>query len=373
VTSPAAKPSSPVNVPPVLTPSHAPPTFDTDDEKLLTLYNWKDYIDPSVLESFTQETGIEIRFEAMDSNDSLEAKLSAGHTGFDVVFPSGTYLQMQIGLGLYQKLDKSRLKNLGNVDPVIARKLAMFDPGNTHAVNYMWGTSGIAYNVEAVAAAMPDAPLNSLAMIWDPKVVSKFAGCGVAVLDAPSEVVGSVLIYLGRNPNSENREDLAAAEKVLMAARPYIRMVNSDFVDELASGEICVGLDWSGDALQAKGRASMDGKSFDIDYRLPSEGALMFLDNMAIPADAPHVKNAHIFIDYLLRADMAAANSNFTGFSNGNAAAWTLIAYDWRKDQNLFPPAEMQPKLVPDVPESAAYTRQLLHTWARFQAGDKTH
>lgn len=366
VSSPAAK------APPAARLPHDTPIYDTDEEKVLSIYNWKDYIDPRVLDLFTLQTGIEVKYEILESNDLLEAKLCTGHTGYDVVFPSGTFLRRQIELGLYRKLDKSTLANLGNLDSNIARKLALFDPGNAHAVNYMFGTSGITYNVEAVAAVMPDAPLDSLAMIWDPKVVSKFADCGVAMLDEPSEVVGTVLIYLGKDANSEKAEDLAAAEKVMMAVRPYIRMFSSDYVDELVSGEICLGLNWSGDTLYARGRALSERKPFDIGYRLPREGALMFLDTMAIPADARHVKNAHLFIDYLLRADMAARNSNFTGFANGNgSSSWLLIDHDVVNDQNFFPPAEMQEKLVPDLPESAEFTRQLSRTWARFRAGDK--
>ncbi len=243
----------------------------------------------------------------MDSNELLETKLLAGRTGYDVVVPSASFLARQIKQSIYQKLDKSKLTNLKNLDPDITKRLEVFDPGNEYAVNYMWGTSGVAYNEEAIKAAMPDAPVDSFAMFWDPKVVSKFAKCGVSVLDAPSEVVGTVLIYLGKDANSEKPEDLAAAEKVLMSVRPYIRKINSSaYIEELANGEICLALGWSGDVLQAKSRAEESQKPFTIKYNIPKEGAVMFFDNMAIPADASHVKNAHLFINYMLRAEVAA-------------------------------------------------------------------
>jgi putrescine transport system substrate-binding protein len=246
----------------------------------------------------------------------------------------------------------------------------VFDPGNEYAVNYMWGTSGVAYNEEAVKAVMPNAPVDSFSMFWDPKVVSKFAKCGVSVLDAPSEVIGTVLIYLGKDANSENPEDLKAAEKVLMSVRPYIRNIHSSaYIEQLAGGEICLALGWSGDVLQAKGRAEETQKPFHIAYNIPKEGAVMFFDNMAIPADASHVKNAHLFIDYMLRAEVAAKNSNFISFANSNAASWPLVSAEVKNNPGIFPTPEMMPKLVPDLPESPEFTRTLTRTWTKFRTG----
>jgi putrescine transport system substrate-binding protein len=246
----------------------------------------------------------------------------------------------------------------------------VFDPGNEHAVNYMWGTSGVAYNEEAIKAAMPNAPVDSFAMFWDPKVVSKFAKCGVSVLDAPSEVIGTVLIYLGKDANSENPDDLKAAEKVLLSVRPYIRLINSSkYIEDLANGEICLALGWSGDALQARDRASEAQKPFTIKYNIPKEGAVMFFDNMAIPADASHVKNAHLFINYMLRPEVAAKNSNFLSYANSNAASWPMVSAEVKNNPNVFPTPEMMPKLVPDLPESAEFTRVLTRTWTRFRTG----
>ena len=356
--------------PPPTAAAPAAPAVDTDAEKVVNVYNWSDYIDPEVLKSFEAETGVKVNYEVMDSNELLETKLVAGRTGYDVVVPSASFLARQIKAGVYQKLDKSKLDNLKNLDPDITKRLEVFDPGNEHAVNYMWGTSGVAYNVEAIKAAMPDAPVDSFAMFWDPKVVSKFAKCGVSVLDAPSEVVGTVMIYLGKDANSENPEDLKAAEKVLLSVRPYIRLINSSkYIEDLANGEICLALGWSGDTLQAKSRAEEAKKPFTIAYNIPKEGAVMFFDNMAIPADASHVKNAHLFINYMLRPEVAAKNSNFISFANSNAASWPLVDAAVKNNPGIFPTPEMMPKLVPDLPESAEFTRTLTRTWTRFRTG----
>jgi len=355
--------------PPPAAAAPAAPVYDTDAEKVVNVYNWSDYIEPTVIDAFTKETGVTVNYEVMDSNEMLETKLVAGRTGYDVVVPSANFLARQIKSGIYQKLDKSKL-DLKNLDPDITKRLEVFDPGNEHAVNYMWGTSGVAYNEEAVKAAMPNAPVDSFAMFWDPKVVSKFAKCGVSVLDAPSEIIGTVLIYLGKDANSENPDDLKAAEKVLLSVRPYIRLINSSkYIEDLANGEICLALGWSGDALQARDRASEAQKPFTIKYNIPKEGAVMFFDNMAIPADASHVKNAHLFINYMLRPEVAAKNSNFLSYANSNAASWPMVSAEVKNNPNVFPTPEMMPKLVPDLPETPEFTRTLTRTWTKFRTG----
>ena len=357
-------------------PSEAPATdaagvaIDTDAEKVLNVYNWSDYIEPTVIEAFEKDTGIKVNYEVMDSNELLETKLLAGRTGYDVVAPSANFLARQITANIYQKLDKSKLPNLKNMDPDITKRLEVFDPGNQYAVNYMWGTSGVGYNEAKINEAMPDAPVNSFAMFWDPKVAQKFAKCGISVLDAPSEIIGTVLIYLGKDANSENPEDLKAAEAVLMAARPHIRLINSSkYIEDLANGEICLALGWSGDVLQASTRAEEAGKTYAIKYNIPKEGAVMFFDSFAVPADASHPKNAHLFIDYLTRADVAAKNSNYLSYANSNAASWPSVTPEIKNNPNIFPTAEMMPKLVPDLPESAEFTRELTRTWTRFRTG----
>jgi putrescine transport system substrate-binding protein len=344
--------------------------LDTDPEKVVNVYNWSDYIEPDVISEFEAETGIKVNYEVMDSNELLETKLLAGRTGYDVVVPSASFLARQIQAGIYQKIDKSRLTNIGNLDPDLTRKIEAFDPGNEYSINYMWGTSGVAYNEGKINEVMPGAPVDSFAMFYDPAVVSKFARCGVSILDAPSEVVGTVLMYLGKDANSESLEDLKAAEKVLMSIRPHIRLINSSkYIEDLANGEICLALGWSGDVLQARDRAEEAGKGITIKYAIPREGAVIFFDNLAIPADAGHVKNAHIFIDYLLRPEVAAKNSNFINFANSNAASWPLLDDEVKEDPGIYPTTEVMAKLVPDTPESAEFTRELTRTWTRFRTG----
>jgi putrescine transport system substrate-binding protein len=364
---PPAEPAAPA---PAAGREGAAAAVDTDPEKLLNVYNWSDYIDSSVLEQFTKETGIKVNYDVFDSNEVLETKLLAGSTGYDVVVPSASFLERQIKAGVFQKLDKSKIPNLKNMDTEITQRIALHDPGNEHSVNYLWGTSGVGYNEAKIKERMPDAPVDSFAMFYDPKVVSKFANCGVTVLDAPSEVVGTVLIYLGKDANSEKPEDLAAAEKVLLAVRPYIKYVNSSkYIEDLANGEVCLSLGWSGDVLQSRDRASEAGKGVTIKYRIPKEGAVMFFDMLAIPADAKHVKNAHLFIDFLMRPEIAAKNSNFVNYANSNAASLAMVSETVKNDPGIYPSAETKTKLVPDLAESPQFTRLLTRSWTRFKTG----
>jgi putrescine transport system substrate-binding protein len=348
----------------------APVAVETDAEKVLNVYNWSDYIEPSLIEQFEKETGIKVNYEVMDSNELLQTKLQAGRTGYDVVVPSASFLANQIKSGIYQKLDKSKLTNYKNLDPGILKKLEAFDPGNEYAVNYMWGTSGVAYNEEKIKEIDPNAPVNSFAMFYDPNEVKKFAKCGVSILDAPSEVVGTVLIWLGKDANSEDPADLAAAEKVLMAIRPYVKHIDSSaYIDNLANGEWCLVLGWSGDVLQAASRAEEAKKPFHIKYHIPKEGAVQFFDNLAIPADAAHVKNAHLFIDFLNRPEVAAKNSNFISYANGNSASLPMIDAAVKNNPDVYPPPELMAKLVPDLPETADFTKAETRVWQRFKTG----
>jgi putrescine transport system substrate-binding protein len=341
-----------------------------EEEKVLNVYNWSDYIEASVIEGFTKETGIKVQYDVFDSNEMLETKLLAGNTGYDIVVPSASFLNRQLQAGVHQKLDKSLLPNLKNIDPSIAQRIEAFDKGNEHSVNYMWGTSGVGYNVKKIAERMKDAPVDSFAMFYDPKVISKFADCGVTILDAPSEVIGTVLIYLGKDANSEKPEDLAAAEAVLKAVRPYIKNFHSsNYIEQLANGEICLALGWSGDVLQASTRAEEAKNGVEISYRIPKEGAVMFFDQLAIPKDAKHPKNAHLFIDYLLRPEVAAKNSSYISYANANAASTALIDKSVTDNPNVYPPADLMTKLVPDMPESAEFSRSLNRAWTSIKTG----
>jgi putrescine transport system substrate-binding protein len=348
----------------------AAPAAITDDEKVLNIYNWSDYIAPNIVPDFEKEYGIKVNYDVFDSNEVLETKLLAGKTGYDIVVPSASFMARQIKAGVFQKLDKSLLPNLKNADPELSKRLDPFDPGMEHGVNYFWGTSGVGYNVEKIKAAMPDAPVDSFRMFYDPEVVKHFKSCGVSILDAPDEVVNTVLVYLGRTANSEAPEDLAAAEKVLLAIRPYVRYVNSSkYIEDLANGEICLALGWSGDVLQASSRAKDANKGNTIKYNIPKEGAVMFFDMMAIPADAAHPKNAHLFINYVLRPEVSAGNSNAVHYASSNAAAYPLIDPAIYNDRGIFPSPETKQHLVPDLPRSQTYTRLLTRMWTRFKSG----
>lgn len=365
-----AEPAATAPAPAATAGQPAAPALDTDEEKVVNMYNWSDYIDLGVLADFTKETGIKVNYDVYDSNEMLETKLLAGNTGYDIVVPSASFLQRQIAAGVFQPLDKSRLGNLKNMDPELMKRAAAFDPDNAHSINYLWGTSGVGYNEDKIKAIMPDAPVDSFDIFYKPEVVARFKSCGVSILDAPSEVVGTVLLWLGKDPNSEADADLAAAENVLMQIRPYVRYVHSSkYIEDLANGEICLAMGWNGDVLQARDRANEAKKGFKIKYNIPREGAIAFFDMMAIPKDAKHVKNAHILINYLMRADVAARNSNFRRYASSNAASLPMVLDEVKNDPGIFPTPEVKAKLVPDLPESAKFARKLTRAWTRFKTG----
>lgn len=340
------------------------------DAKVLNVFNWSDYIDPKVIEDFQKETGIEVRYDVFDSNEVLETKLLTGNSGYDVVVPSAYFLERQIKAGVFGKLDKTRLPNLANLDPDIVQRAAGHDPGGQYGVIYMWGTTGIGYNADKVKAIMPNAPVDSWSLVFDPAVISKFKGCGVSVLEDPTDMVATMLLYLGKDPNSESEADLKLAEERLLAIRPYIRLItSSQYIEALANGEICIAVGYSGDVLQARDRAAEAGKSVDIRFSIPKEGALMWFDTLAIPADAKHAGNAHLFIDYLLRPDVAARNSDFVNFANANAKATELVNEELRNDTSIYPTAETKARLQANLSKSAEFTRLLNRTWTRFTTG----
>ncbi len=343
----------------------------TATEPVLNVYNWSDYVAPGVIDDFEREYGIKVNYDVFDSNEVLETKMLMGHSNFDVVVPSGPFLQRQITAGVYRKLDKSLLPNLKYADQEVARESAVYNPGNEYGVDYMWITSGPGYNVARIRERMPDAPVDSLRMIFDPQVVAKFADCGVAILDTPTEMLGAVLMYLGRNPNSESLADLKAAESALMAIRPYIRYVHSSrYIDDLANGEICLAMGWSGDVKQAHDRALEAGRGIELAYHIPREGAIRNFDLVAIPADAPHLKNAHLFINFLLRPDIAARNSNVLKYANGDDPSFEHLNSAVSGDPGIYPPLPVRAKLVPELAKTSQFTRLLNRMWTRFKTGE---
>jgi putrescine transport system substrate-binding protein len=339
-------------------------------EKTLNVDNWSDYIQPTVVADFEKEYGIHVNYDVFDSNEILETKLLTGHTNYDVVVPSGAFLERQIQADIYQKLDKALLPNLKNVDPEVARAEGVYDPGNQYSVDYTWITSGVGYNTAEIRARMPDAPVDSWRMLFDPAVVAKFRDCGVSILDAPSEVVGTVLLFLGRNPNSDAPEDLSTAEQVLKAMRPYVRYVDSSrYIDNLANGDLCLAMGWSGDVKQAHDRAQEAGKGVDLAYTIPREGAIANYDVLAIPADAPHVANAHLFINYLLRPEIAARNSNLIKYAMSVSPDLQPLDPGVRNDPGVYPPPGVRARLIPERARPAEYQRLLTRMWTRFKTG----
>lgn len=348
--------------------AHAPRT--SESEPVVNVDNWSDYIQPTVIADFEKEYGIRVNYDVFDSNEILETKLLTGHTNYDVVVPSGPFLERQIQADIYQKLDKSQLPNLKNIDPEVARAEALYDPGNQYSVDYMWITSGLGYNTAEIRARMPDAPVDSWRMVFDPAVVAHFKDCGVSILDAPSEVVATVLLYSGRNPTSNSPEDLKAAEAVLKAMRPNVRYVDSSrYIDLLANGDICLAMGWSGDIKQAHDRAAEAGKGVDLTYSIPKEGAIANYDVLAIPADAPHVRNAHLFVNYLLRPDVAARNSNLIKYANAVIPSIQPLDAAVVSDPGVYPPAEVRARLTPERPRPPEYQRLLTRMWTRFKTG----
>lgn len=339
------------------------------EEAVVNVYNWSDYIAEDAIDQFEAETGIAVNYDVFDSNQVLEARLLAGGTGYDVVFPSAEFLERQIRAGVFMDLDPTLLPNRRNLDPVIHQRLAAHDPGNRHAVTYMWGTTGIGYDRDAIASRMANPPVESWSMLFDATVVSAFADCGVTLLDAPDEVFGAALSYLGRDPNSEDMADLKAAEDVIAEVRPYIRYFHSSLIiGDLANGEICLAMGWSGDMLMARARAG-EATGKRIAYVIPKQGAALWFDVMAIPRDAPHPGNAHLFIDHLLRPEISAAISNTVFYASGNANAKPYLSEEVRTDESIYPPVDVMSRLFPAKAQSPEFDRARARAWTRVKTG----
>src|ERR1700692_3241695 len=330
------------------------------DKKVLNLYIWTDYLAPDTIASFEKQTGIKVRVSYFDTNETLEGRMLTGSSGFDVVVPTAPYLQRQMRSGAYLALDKSKLPNLANLDPAIMSRVALNDPGNVHAVVYAWGTYGIGYNAKMVAAALPNVPLNSWRLIFDPAFAAKLAKCGINFLDAPAGVVRLVLAYLGKNPDAPTAQDLADVETVLRKIRPYIRTIDSSInIQAMANGDICVALGYNGDFVQARNRAKEAKNGMQIGYLIPDEGSLLWFDMLAIPRDAPNAANAHLFINYLMNAQVIANISNFIGFANANSAASPLLDASIVADPIVYPPRDQQQRLFVQSEDSPEQSRAI--------------
>lgn len=340
------------------------------EEKVVNVYNWSDYIAEDTLANFTKETGIKVNYDVYDGNETLETKLLAGNSGYDIVVPSASFLERQIKAGVYQKLDQAKLPNLANMDPEIVQRAALHDPGNEHSVVYMWGTTGIGFSADKVKKALPNGATDSWSLVYEPENASRLKGCGIAVLDSASEIAATVLAYLGKDPNSQSPDDLALVEAKLLSIRPFIRYIHSSqYINDLANGDICVAVGYSGDILQARDRASEAGNNIIVKYAVPKEGTIIWFDTMAIPKDAPHPNNAHVFINYVVQPEVIAGVTNYVNYANGVAASLQFVDESVRNDPGVYPPPEVKAKLFPDLAETQEFTRLLNRTWTRFTTG----
>lgn len=338
---------------------------------VLNVYNWSDYIAPDTISRFEKETGIKVNYDVYDTNEVLETKLLTGHSGYDVVVPSAFFLERQAREGVFLPLDRSRLPNYHNLDQKLLARLTANDPDNRYGIPYMWQATGIGYNVDKVKAALGgDVPLDSWALVFDPKYAAKLKDCGITFLDSPPEVLDSAQIYLGIDPNSERLEDLAAAEELVKKVRPYVRYFHSSqYINDLANGEVCVSVAYTGDALQARDRAKESANGVNIAFLVPKEGAVFEVDMMAVPSDAPHPDNAHRFLDYIMRPEVVAEISTYKKYPSGNAAAIAFLPPSVRDDPAVYPPPDVVARFKDHRAESLTYTRYENRAWTRIRTG----
>jgi putrescine transport system substrate-binding protein len=351
-------------------PGSADERGGTAGGRVLNLYIWSDYLAADTLSNFEKQTGIKVHVAYFDTNETLETKLLAGSSGYDIVVPTASYFERQIKAGVYLTLDKSKLPNLANMDPQLMAKVAQHDPDNAHGIIYTWGTNGIGYNEKMVKALMPDAPLDSWRMIFDPAVASKVAKCGISVLDSPAEMMRAVYNYLGKDPNSQSPDDLVQADAVLTKIRPYIRNINSsEYIEALANGDLCLAVGYNGDVMQARDRARDANKGIEIKYFVPKEGSILWFDMLAIPKDAPDPESAYAFMNYIMTPQVIADISNFKRYANGNAASQPLVLASVKDDPGIYPPPEQRQKLSVQLADSADQTRAITRVWQKFKTG----
>jgi len=341
------------------------------EERTVNFYNWSNYIAPGVLENFTKETGIKVVYDTFDANETLETRLLAGKSGYDVVVPTAYFLQRQIKANVFQKLDKAKLPNLANAWPFVMQQLATYDPGNVYAVNYMWGTTGIGYNVKKAREILgSDGKIDSWDIVFKPESLARFKDCGVHMLDSADDIFPAALSYLGLDPNSTKQADLEKAADLVGKIRPYVRKFHSsEYLSALATGEICLVVGWSGDIMQARSRAAEAKNGIEIGYAIPKEGAQMFFDNLAIPADAQHVAEAYELINYLYRPEVAAKNSDFLSYANGNLASQKLLDPKILDDKNIYPDDATLQKLFVITARDPATQRIINRLWTKVKTG----
>jgi len=340
-------------------------------ERVVNYYNWSDYQDPTVLDEFTKQTGIKVRYDTFDSDDTLEAKLLAGGSGYDVVVPSAYFLARQIAAGIFQPLDKSKLPNLAAVWPDITKQLAVYDPGNQYAVDYMWGTTGIGYNVKAVKKILgPDTEIDSWDYAFNPDKIKKFKDCGIHFLDSSDDVMSAGLHYLHLDPNTSDPADLEKVTALLLKVRPYVRKFHSsEYLGALATGEICFAIGWSGDVKQAQRRAADAKTGIEIGYSIPKEGAQLWFDTLAVPKDAPDPEEAHELINYLIKPEAAAKNTNYVWYANGDTPS-QFIDKAILDDRTIYPDAATMAKLYTIVAHDLKTQRLVNRLWTRIKTGE---
>ena len=342
------------------------------EEPRLNVYNWSDYIAPDTIPKFEAETGIKVTYDVYDGNEVLEAKLLSGKSGYDIVVPSASpFMARQIAAGAYFALDKAKLPNLANLDPRLVALAAVADPGNAHGVPYLWSVTGIGYNTAMLDRALgPEAPRDTLALLFDPALARKLEGCGIGLLDTPQEVFPAALTYLRLDPKSRDPADLDRAAELIQRVRPYVRKFHSSqYINDLATADLCIALGYSGDVIQARNRAREAESAVEIAFRVPREGAQMSIDMLGIPADAPHPDNALLFINYILRPEVIAAVSNAVSYPNPNLAATAYVKADIRDDPGIYPPESVRRLFYIDLPAPRAYERLRTRLWSRCKSG----
>ena len=343
---------------------------EVDDSHTLRLYNWADYIGEKTLSDFEKSTGIKVIYDTFDSYETVQAKLLTGHSGYDLIVLNASLAPPLIQARVFQPLDKKLLPGWSNLDPKVLHDLQGFDPGTAYSAPYTWGSNGVTYNVDKIKERMPDAPIGSLAMIFDPKIVSRFADCGVTLLDAPTEVIPMALKYLGRDPRSAAPADLKAAQDLLLSVRPYIRKFDSvNYLTSLPNGDVCMAMTWSGDYATAMARAEEAKKQINLAYFIPREGSLIWFDNMYILADAPHVANAHRFLQYLMQPQVMADVSDFINYANSNAAATPLLNASVRNNPAIYPDEDVRQRLFPQKTQDAKDMRAMTRVWSTVKSG----